>query len=195
MLYLVKDDSPRDFYARDRNEIINCACGLLGTEYPRPLDALEDVATIMDFKVLRRPLTGQARSSTVVATRSILICSRLAKKLEHPDSVEGVAAFSLAQEIAHIRLHLFDGVPILSPEHIEEARHYAGVFLVPRRQLLAHGAFQDMLAAGRLGWNLWGYVGELAQFFGVTRGCLVRQLEELGFVVHDREARTLKLAA
>jgi hypothetical protein len=195
MLYLVKDASPRDFYARDRNEIINCACGLLGTEYTRPIEALEDVATIMGFTVRRRPLTGKRRSSTVVATRSILVCSRLETKLEHPESMEGVAAFALAQELAHIRLHLFDGVALLKPDHIEEARHYAGVFLVPRRQLLAHGAFHDMLKAGRMGWNLWGYVGELAGFFGVTRGCLVRQLEELGFVIHDRETRTLKLAA
>lgn len=194
MLRLVTS-GPRDFFARDRNAIINCACGLLGTEYVRPVDALEDVATIMDFSVVRRPMLGQARSSTVLATRSIQICSRLADKLDYPEAAEGIAAFCLAQEIAHIRLHLFDGVPILGPEHIEEAKAYAGVFLVPRHQLFAQGAYHDMLQAGRIGMNLWGYVAELAQFFGVTRGHLVRELESLGIVQFDRESRELRLAA
>lgn len=194
MLRLVTS-GPRDFFARDRNTIINCACGLLGTEYARPLDALEDVATIMDFKVVRRPLVGQARSNTVLATRTIQVCSNLINKMEHAAAVDGMAAFCLAQEIAHIRLHLFDGVPILTQEHVEEAKAYAGIFLVPRHQLFQQAAYHDMLAAGRLGLNLWGYVGELAAWFGVTKGHLVRELEHLGIVVLDRESRELKLAA
>jgi len=193
MLRLVTS-GPRDFFARDRNTMINCACGLLGTEYVRPVDALEDVATIMKFKVVRRPMLGQARSSTVLATRSIQICSRLADKLEYPAAAEGIAAFCLAQEIAHIRLHLFDGVRV-GPAEVEEAKAYAGVFLVPRHQLFAQGAYQDMLRAGKIGLDLWGYVAELAAFFGVTRGHLVRELESLGIVKFDRVSRVLKLAA
>lgn len=194
MLRLVTS-GPRDFFARDRNTIINCACGLLGTEYVRPVDALEDVATIMGFTIRRRPMLGQARSSTVLATRSIQICSRLEEKLRYPEAAEGMAAFCLAQEIAHIRLHLFDGVRELSPQHIEEAKIYAGVFLVPRHQLFAQGAYYDMLQAGKLGMDLWAYVAELATFFGVTRGHLVRELESLGIVQFCRESRALRLAA
>lgn len=195
MLHLVTAASPREFYARDRNKIINCACGLLGKEYARPLDALEDVATIMGFQVVRRPLTGQVRSSTVIASRTIQICSHLEQKLEYPEAVDGVTVFCLAQEIAHIRLHLFDGVSNLAGEHVDEAKKYAGVFLVPRHQLCRQGAYHDMLKAGLLGGNLWGYVAELAEFFGVTRGHMVRELEELGIVVLDRTSRVLRLAA
>lgn len=193
MLHLVQS-SPRDFYARDRNKIINAACGLLGKEYARPLDAIEDLLTLMQYTLVRRPLPGDIRAHTHRQGRTIIVCSNLERKLIYPESLPGVMAFTVAREMGHMRLHLYQ-VEKLLPIHGEEASRYAGVFLVPRRDLVALPEFHDMLDAGRAGLNLWQFVHDLATHFGVTKSCMARQLEELGVVIHDRENRELRLSA
>jgi Zn-dependent peptidase ImmA (M78 family) len=109
-----------DFFANDRNEMLKVASELLETKYARPADALIDVASVMGFEVVGRLLGGQVRSYTVVDTRTIYLCTNLCQE---------DACFALAKEIGHIRLHLFDGVPVLGPEHVQEAKDYASVFL------------------------------------------------------------------
>lgn len=195
MLCLVKDDSPRDFYARDRNRLINGACGLLGKAYARPLEAIGDILNLIGFRVERSPLGGVLKSETNVERRCVVVCSNLERKLAFPDAAEGVMSFALAHELAHVRLHLFGRTMKTGAAEDAEADHYAGVFLVPRHQLCGLDDFRDLLAAGQAGCDLWQYVNRLALYFAVSRSCMVRQLEELSIVTYDRAARQLRLAA
>jgi hypothetical protein len=187
MLRLVTD-GPREFYARDRNKIIQAACGLLGREYARPVDALPDVIRLLGYSIERRPI--EPWSKTCREKRLITVCSNLRQRLRYPDSFDGVFACVLAHELAHIRLHLYQGRLCDT-----EADAYAGVFLVPRSDLFRQPAFQDLLSAGRAGLRLWPFVGHLAEHFGVTRACIVRQLESLDICELDRETGALRLVA
>lgn len=162
----------RDFYARDRNKIINAACGLLHKEYARPLDAIEDLLTLMQYKLVRRlmPMNKQAHTSRPDKTVSISACL-----------TGGDYALALARELAHIRLHLSKSETLL-PVHHSEADLYARTFLVPRSALAAHPAFQELLSAKHDGASLTPFVEELADFFGVTPGCLTVELGEMGIL-------------
>lgn len=194
MLSLVKATS-RDFYARDRNWMIEGACGALDKQYLRPADALFDIIRLLGFRQTSEPIDGPDYAATKTESKKIVICSHLRDKLTHPEAAEGVALFSLAQQYAHIRLHYYSGFPQPGPEQIEEAKRYAGVFLVPRHQVFEHPVYWDMIEGGRAGQCLWEHVGHLAKWFGVTRGHLVRELEFLNIVRLDPESRELRLAA
>ena len=71
MLSLVTTASPREFYARDRNKIINAACGLLGKEYARPVDAIHDLLALQGYSLGRRHLTGKTRSTVSKSSRTV----------------------------------------------------------------------------------------------------------------------------
>ena len=113
-----------EVYSRDRNKIINAACGIRCKQYLRPAEALEDIVRIMKFQPVRRFCR---QSFTDLPNREIVIST-----LEHT-----LAAYRwrLACEIGHIRLHLFDGVVRLGPHHRAEAELYARIFLMPEDEV------------------------------------------------------------
>ena len=174
MLHLVQS-SPRDSYARDRNKIINAACGLLGKEYRRPLDAIPDLLEFIKYRLVRRLMPAKRQAHTNRLERTVTICSRL---------VGGDYALALARELGHIRLHLYQFESLL-PIHDVEADLYARTFLVPRRELAQQPAFQDLLSARHDGAALSPFVTELADFFGVTPACMMLELGEMGLLAAD----------
>lgn len=192
MIRLIKS-SPRDKYARDRNWMIEGACGVLCKTYIRPADSLFDILTLMGWRIVSRPVPGPGLAKAIASEKVITLCSNLPDKLDGSASADVQSLLAVTQQYAHIRLHFYSGHPYPGPAQIEEASLYAGVFLVPRHQILEHPVYWDMVEAD--GNDLWGHVGHLAQFFFVPRWLMVRELEALNIVIHDRESETLRMVA
>lgn len=109
-----------EFFARDRDNIMMASrLSKMGKcSYFRPSRSLRAVADCMDFSVTR----VFCRSSYVdKASREIVITTQA--------HTEGAFEWELCLQIAHIRLHLYDGVSCLKESHVREAEHYARVFL------------------------------------------------------------------
>lgn len=119
----------RDRYAKDAYWMIEGASGVHCKTYERAADALPDILGIMGWKVVYRPLAGSSIAKTLLYEKKIVVCSNHASKLPAGTCVESAVLFAIAEQYAHIRLHLYSGYPMPGPDQVAEAKEYAAVFL------------------------------------------------------------------
>lgn len=187
-------ESTRVRFAQDRERLLWAASEKTGRTYGKPLEALSDLVRLFDFKQGRKPLRGDAWGETDPRNGVLWLCQNLRSKLEFPQSLRQVEAFTLAHEFAHVRLHLPRIIRGELTERMErEADVYAAVFLVPRRQMVPLPAFAALQVAVSSD-EIEQRAGELARHFGVTRTAMLHSLEDLGLVVRDRVTREIGLA-
>lgn len=123
----------RGRFAKDRQELLARTSATTGRKYFRPLDAVHDlIQHVFRFRIERRPLPGSLEFGGLeLHARTVLVCSNLYRKLTYPATGPGVEAFTLAHELAHLRLHIPHILAGRLTDHQErEADAYAGVFLL-----------------------------------------------------------------
>lgn len=170
-----------DPFAVDRDQIIRMAMTFTGVAYPRPADAMENILNILGWVIEERPLPGRKDwGLTDLKQMKVWICSRLREKLAYPPAAMGVRTFTLAHELAHIRLHLwFIAQGICTTEHDAEADRYAAEFLMPESLIRRRPEFSEFMNCedsdqGRL-------VVSLANWFRVSKAAMDRRFEQLNF--------------
>lgn len=193
-LHLVKSQHMR--FAEDRDNLLRDVSIVTGFKYLRPLDAIPDLVRLMEFK-LRYKVLPQGRLGWLdVDEDTVWICSRLADKLDYRQSAREVDAFTRAHEFAHLRMHLDQlrqGIPCTKQQEAD-ADSYAGTFLVPEQQLRGLQFFRGLLESESSG-EISGWASRIASHFGVSRWCVVVQLQKLGIVEIDRSTNQLRLVA
>lgn len=184
-------------FAKDRQQLLARATAATGRNYFRPLDALQDIVRqLFGFRIERRPLPGDRQFGEIeLHNRRVILCSNLYRKLTYPATGPGVEAFTLAHELAHLRLHIPHILAgRLGDTQEREANVYAGVFLIPRRQLVE---LDDFLALrrndGLSDKQIDACVQRLAVYFGCNRQAMIYELVELGVARMDWQAGELSL--
>lgn len=175
--------SLRAFFANDRQRQLHSAAGLLGKCYRRPVDALRDCIELNGYQIVRWPLDEQLWGLTLTEDRKVVICSNLRSKLKFPETYAAVKAFTLAHELGHIRLHVRHHTS-LTEQHEREADEYAGVFLMPRSQMILLPAYQSLTD------DLHVSVRQLAEEFGVSWSAMAKELAMMGILRRCEQTRT-----
>ena len=197
-LHLVAAPRPcqRERYAEDRNRLLWAAAQKTRNTYARPLDALPDLFRLLGYRLGRKSLGPDRWGQLEHARKIVWVCADLADKLEYRAAVREVEAFTLAHELAHLRLHLRQIIQGRTCRQLElEADEYAGVFLVPRRHLVGVPQFRGGLMMARTPAEVSTAVTVLARLYGISRQAMLVQLEFLRIVEMDRETRQLRLIA
>jgi hypothetical protein len=201
MLRLISTNRPaahfnRELYASDRDKLLAAAERATGRQYLRPCEALDDLFRLLRWRVDTEPIQGNQWALLEPWTRTITVCSRIRSKMSFPASEAGARNFTLAHELGHVRLHIPEiKAGRLVERHEEEADHYAGVFLVPFRQLQKRPEFERLKAARVLtSEQLWLVTRDLGYWFGVTSTAMAHQLDKLRILRLDPTTGKLEAA-
>lgn len=165
---------------------------------PCPADAVEAILQALEYKVAFRPLPEKVWAAVDPWERVIWQCSKLKEKLKYPAALSAARTFSLAHELAHVRLHeqlIMDGR--LTWREEREADIYAALFLMPAWLIRSQDAFYDLalrVCTGERGPRLWLPVEQLAVSLKVSQQAMGRRLDELGIVKLNRKTRELQAA-
>ena len=184
---------PRAQYARSRERLLATASQHTGRTYDRPRDALQDIIRLHGWQMARRPLPGRDWGQLDPSSKTVWVCLRIREKMDFPQSENEAIAFTMAHELAHLRLHLPTILAgRMAPAHEKEADAWAGVFLLPENQLRARPEFQSLDPS----WpsdRIWEQAGALGKHFGVSASATVRELQALGAVERLSGTRTLRV--
>lgn len=164
-------------YPEDCSRLLTAMQRLHRREYRSPLEAIPDLISFFGFRLGRRMLPPHQWALTDFGKKEVWLCSELAAKLEIPSVAREVEAFSLAHELAHVRLH--QHLDEFNDLHEKEADAYAACFLMPIRLLRLAPAFSRFLRAETQG-AMSQEVSALAQRFGVSRSAMTYRLCSLG---------------
>lgn len=186
--------APKNLFSADRDKLCAAASVLTGRRYHCPADALLDVLRLLGYRLRKGGLPDKVFAQVCPGLREVTLCSALRWKLRHPEAVEAVTVFSLAHELAHVRLH----VPAILAGSVtrfqeEEANRYAGVFLMPSALLQSHPSWSrfgpDLDSA-----ELWQITKALADSCRVSGQAMAIRLSHLGLLRHCPKTRELRWA-
>lgn len=172
-----------NIFSRDRDRLVSAARKLSGNIYSCPADALPDILCLLGthFRQARIPYERLAMLPKV-------------NKARYQESAEVGHHFSLAKELAHLRLHL----PLVVSGRLTilqdaEASRYAAVFLMPVGLLLKHPAWQSLASYHAISSReLWELTHDLADRCKVSGAAMASRLEDIGLLTLCRETRQLR---
>ena len=166
MLSLVAPDS----WSADCHRLVSAAASANRFAYSRPAEALGDVVALLGFRVRLGPCDGYA--SLDPSRRTIWLSDKLASLLDSPSAVVHVARFSVAHELAHLRLHS-RFLSRLTTYHERQSDQYAAEFLIPAAML-------SQRISGQITPEL---IRRLSAWFMVSQAAMRVRLIRLGYQI------------
>lgn len=166
MLFLVAPDS----WVTDCHRLVSAAASANRVSYTRPAEALGDVVALLGFRVRLGPVDGYGCLEP--KARTIWLSDRLASLLDSPSTVEQVARFTVAHELAHLRLHS-RFLSRLTNYHERQAEQYAAEFLIPASML-------SQRISGQITPEL---IRRLSAWFMVSQAAMRVRLIRLGYQI------------
>ena len=187
---------PPDLFSRDRDRLVSVARNLTGHRYTCPAEALEDILALLGYQLRQIVLPEKVWGEVLPGQKVIHECANMGRKLRFPASAPFVRTFTLAHELAHIRLHVHLILAgSLLPHHEDEANRYAEVFLMPVSILERQPEWAEVIRPqNKSSENLWELTQGLASSCRVSRSAMAVRLTHLGILHHDKITRELRAA-
>jgi Zn-dependent peptidase ImmA (M78 family) len=154
----------------------------MGNYSGAPAHLLETVIERLGLYIVYDDL-GRRHGELDLDRGCIRINSNLFDLMHHNTDLNAVERFTLAHELAHVSLHpwrLQQGLP-LTAAHEREAHFYAGVLLMPRRQIQATYEWEEWLHL-KDGQNPWPIIYRLAERYQVSGKAMKVRLDQLAKV-------------
>lgn len=187
---------PPDLFSKDRDRLVSGARNVTGNRYTCPAEALEDVLSLLGYQLRQIVLPEKIWGEVLPGQKVVHECANMETKLRHPASAPLVRTFTLAHELAHIRLHvrlILAGQ--MKPCHEEEANRYAEVFLMPVSILERQPEWAEVVRPRNKSSDfLWELTRGLASCCRVSGSAMAVRLTHLGILHHDKTTRELRAA-
>lgn len=191
-------------FNKDRDELLQ----EFDLRYPRlrdrmPSEKVESVLTdICGFHVVDEPLVTGQFAVCDFSSRTVFVNSEMERMAHHKTNVDLLRLSTLAHELGHIRLHWDEMAGGCSLHYLgdtgqfadsrsfqkeREADLYAGLFLIPLKELLEQRGIQKLLRnkieKKQMGvGTLWNLVYRSASHFKVSPALTKRYFLDLGWV-------------
>lgn len=171
-----------------------------GGRFACPADALPGVIEMLGYRLVTKPIQcPDVLARLEIESMEIVVCQNLPKKLRWPRSAARVRVQCLAHELGHAVNHVGTVAPCeIEDKHEWEADEFAGVFLVPKRELSGTEEIRAIERARR-GWidldssDIWRLTLRLASRFRVSGALMRRQLTALEYVDWNSDYREMSV--
>lgn len=160
-----------------------------------PAHCLERAFALFKFRLVRSYLVAPGVLSYVdFRKKEVVVARNFRQRLEFPSSSRGVYHATLAHELGHVCLHRHQADRVLRSQSWErEAIRFAQVFLVPYYDLMSRSQVERIQGGAiTLQNSLWKAVLDLADYYQVTGGFMVRVLAEYGVIRFDAKRRWIE---